>query len=196
MKDTQALRKALKQERLSLSHAERLAAAAAAIQRIRRLPMYQRSRRLATFIGSNGELDPMPLAYRAIEDGKRVYLPVLHPFLAGRLLFCRWQPGRPLHMNRFGIPEPTPANSTVIPARHLDLVIMPLLGFDAHCHRLGMGGGYYDRTFAFRNRSRAISRPRLLGLAHEVQRVAAIDAMPWDIQPDLIVSNARIYRCS
>lgn len=195
MTDTQALRRSLKQARLALSHAERQAAAAEAIDRIRRLPLYRRSRRLAAFFGSKGELDPMPLAHRAIEDGKRVYLPVLHPFLAGRLLFCHWQPGQPLRDNRFGIPEPTAVRSNIIAARLLDLVIMPLLGFDVHCHRLGMGGGYYDRTFAFRNRTHFIGRPRLLGIAHEVQRVAAIEAKPWDIRPDLIVSNTNIYRC-
>ena len=138
----------------------------------------------------------MPILEQAAASGKRCYLPVLHPFLHGRLLFCRWQPGERLWPNRFGILEPRSRRDHILPARRLDLVIVPLLGFDIACHRLGMGGGYYDRTFAFLNQRRHIRRPLLIGLAHELQLVDRLDPQPWDVQLDAVVTAQRIYRRS
>jgi 5-formyltetrahydrofolate cyclo-ligase len=195
MTDLATLRRSLKQARQALSTDERATAAAQAIERIRRLPCYRRAQRLAAFIGSKGELDPSPLMQQAQRDGKAVYLPVLHPFIGGRLWFCRWHDDGVLRANRFGIPEPIPNASSLIAARDLDLVVMPLLGFDEQCHRLGMGGGYYDRTFAFTRRLQVMRGPLLIGFAHEMQRLQTLDARPWDIQPHLIATNARLYRC-
>lgn len=97
---------------------------------------------------------------------------------------CRRQPGDALHNNCFGIPEPLPSIRRLIPARRLDLVTVRLLAFDDDCNRLGMGGGYHDRTFAFRKRHHRIDKPRLRGLAHAFQRVEQLPVQLWDIPPD------------
>ena len=81
----------------------------------------------------------------------------------------------------------------MIAARNLDLVIVPLLGFDQDCNRIGMGGGYYDRSFAFRRRFKHVKRPYLLGVAHEAQRVERIKAQPWDVSLDAVVTEKNLY---
>jgi len=193
MTDLQQLRRQLRRARLALSPEAHAAARKEALARIRRHPRFRRARRIAGYFGSKGELDPMPLLEYAVALGKRCYLPVLHPFLPGQLWFYRWRPGDPLMPNRFGILEPRPRRSGLIPARRLDLVIVPLLGFDSDCHRLGMGGGYYDRSFAFVRRLTHARRPFLLGLAHESQRVARLEAQPWDVTLDAVATDRHLY---
>jgi 5-formyltetrahydrofolate cyclo-ligase len=194
MTDKQVLRLQLKRIRAALSARERGAATAAAVQRVRHLPQFRRARRVAAYVGSNGELDPMPLLELAADLNKQCFLPVLHPFRSGRLWFCRWRPGERLVPNRFGIPEPLPRSNGVIATRHLELVIVPLLGFDRSCQRLGMGGGYYDRSFAFLHHLKHAKRPFLLGFAHESQKVDSLQTQPWDIQLDAVVTNQRLYK--
>ena len=191
---SQTLRQHLKRVRLALPAQARAQAEAAALQKISKYPRFIRAHRIAGYFGIRGELDPMPLIERAAAHGKVCYLPVLHPFRNGTLLFCRWHPGDTLIRNRFGIPEPQIRAHDLIAARNLDLVIVPLLGFDDRCHRLGMGGGYYDRSFAFKRFRRHITRPFLLGFAHESQRVDRLQPQPWDITLDAVVTEHRLYR--
>lgn len=193
MNDTQALRRHLRRARSALSASERQAAGDAAVQRVLRLRQFRKARRIAGFVGTRGELDPMPLLRLAIGRHKVCYLPVLHPFKPGRLWFCRWRPGDRLLRNRYGIPEPIPGGNRLLPARRLDLIIVPLLGFDAEGHRLGTGGGYYDRSLAFVPRLRRMRRPFLLGFAHESQRVDRVDVQPWDVPLDAVVTNRALY---
>jgi len=96
-------------------------------------------------------------------------------------------------MNRFNIPEPVVRHDRLIAPRDLDLVILPLLGFDHDCNRIGMGGGFYDRTFAFMHRLNHIAGPYLLGLAHEIQRVEVLVMQRWDIPLDAVATEQRIY---
>jgi len=193
MQDPQALRQHLKQLRSSLSAKARSDAEALVIRRLLQHPRFLRAKRVAGYVGVNGEIDPMPLMARAAALHKHCYLPVLHPFRNGHLWFCRWHPGDRLQLNRYGIPEPVPSAGAMISARRLDLVVVPLLGFDPACHRLGMGGGYYDRTFSFALQHRLASRPYLLGVAHEVQRVEALPSQPWDVQLDCVVTDRSCY---
>ena len=195
MTDKQALRLQLKRIRGALSAAERAAATAAAVQRVLRLAQFRRARRVAAYVGSKSELNPMPLLELAADLHKQCFLPVLHPFRSGRLWFCRWRPGDRLVPNRFGIPEPLTGAEDVIATRRLDLVIVPLLGFDKSCQRLGMGGGYYDRSFAFVHHLKHARRPFLLGFAHESQLVDSLQTQPWDVPLDAVVTNKRLH-CS
>jgi 5-formyltetrahydrofolate cyclo-ligase len=186
--DTRQLRQELKRRRAALTAAQRSKASREILRQVRRLPRFQRARRIAAYIGANNEVDPMPLLAEASRRGKQCYLPVLHPFRHGRLLFRLWRPGQRMRSNRFGIPEPTPRRHRLLPARDLDLVLAPLLGFDHRCGRLGMGGGYYDRSFAFRRRS-GIRRPALVGLAFSVQQLPVIPVRPWDIMLDMVITE-------
>ena len=193
MTDLITLRRQLRHARRSLSERERLDAAAAALASIQKLSRYARAHCIALYIGADGELCPLPLADQAWAQGKTICLPVLHPFSAGRLMFCTWKTGERLQTNRFGILEPIPNARNLVSPRQLDLVITPLLGFDEHGHRLGMGGGYYDRTFAVRRRHRRIHRPFMLGLAHEQQKISRLEPQPWDVPLDAVVTNVKTY---
>ena len=157
----------------------------------KRQPFFLRAERIAFYLASDGELDPLPLLRSAVAMGKQCLLPVLHPLGHRRLWFARWKPGEPLRPNRYGIPEPADRRYT-LSGCDLDLVIVPLVAFDQQGNRLGMGGGYYDRTFApCRNRSR---RPLLIGWAHALQEVPELPARPWDIPLDGLVTEQGIRR--
>lgn len=155
--------------------------------------MLRHARRTALYRAADGELDPWLLMDRLPRRGRRWYLPVLHPFIAGRLWFVRYRPLDPTRRNRFGIAEPARRGRQLYPARALDLVLLPLVGFDARCNRIGMGKGYYDRSFAFLRARRHWSRPLLVGLAHECQRVDVIEPRPWDVPLDAVVTERRLY---
>ncbi|WP_245731865.1 5-formyltetrahydrofolate cyclo-ligase [Thiocapsa roseopersicina] len=164
---------------------------------LRREIRFRRARRIAAYWPADGELDPRPLLEDAFTDGKAVYFPVLGKRIGGRsrvkLRFVRWIAGETMRPNHFGIPEPTRRGRHIRPARHLDLILVPLVGFDSACNRIGMGGGYYDRTLAFLKARRYWRRPRLIGLAHECQRIERIEPRPWDIPLDAVVTERRIY---
>lgn len=193
MTDLATIRKQLRNIRRGLSRRERDIAARQAAERASRLRQFLNADRIALYRGVDGELCPLPLVETALSLGKTVCLPVLHPFIGGRLVFCRWQPGEAMRRNRFGIEEPIPTARNIIRPSHLDLVVMPLLGFDADCHRIGMGGGFYDRTFAFKQQRRFLKSPYLLGFAHERQRLQQIEQRPWDVPLDAVVTNAALH---
>lgn len=161
-------------------------------------PVFQRSRRIAFYIPNDGEIDPTLLLNAAITMGKHCFLPRLKPFVSienrNQLWFFEYAPGDRLRLNRYGIPEPFPVFNKKVSAAALDLILMPLVAFDASGNRLGMGKGYYDRTFSFIDSRASWHRPQLFGLAHECQRTELLDANPWDIKMDCIVTEQRIYR--
>lgn len=148
-------------------------------QRVTRRPWYIRARGIAAYVAADGEIDPAALIARAFKDGKRVYLPQLLP--GNRLAFCEYRAGARLHRNRFGIPEPVGTRRAAL--EELDVVLMPLVAFDRRGNRLGMGGGFYDRTFAaLLQRGRVgATAPRLVGLAHGFQQVAGLAEQAWDV---------------
>lgn len=104
-----------------------------------------------------------------------------------QLRFAPWRAGAPLVTGRFGIPEPDVPLSRLMEAAALDLVVVPLVGFDARCHRLGMGGGWYDRSFAFRIKHSA--PPWLVGAAFSTQRIDRLPAQPWDVRLDAVCTE-------
>jgi len=118
-----------------------------------------------------------------------LYLPVLNDRPAPRLRFARYLPGMPLVPNRFGILEPSLPRRALLPARAIDLLLMPLVAFDVGGNRLGMGGGYFDRTLAFRRRARLWRRPRLVGVGYAFQQVTALPTAPWDVPLDAVVTE-------
>ncbi len=95
--------------------------------------------------------------------------------------------------NRYGIKEPLVKSADIIGAERLDLVLMPLVAFDESGNRIGMGGGFYDRTFAFKQ-SRSEKKPYLIGIAHEIQKVDAIAAEHWDVPLTMVVTDKQVYR--
>jgi 5-formyltetrahydrofolate cyclo-ligase len=125
--------------------------------------------------------------------GKQVYLPILAGNPQEHLVFAPYRSDTKLKPNRFGIPEPQIGNEELLTPQYLDLVLTPLVAFDASGTRLGMGGGFYDRTFAFLNHPGHFSKPRLFGLAYELQRVDHLPRQPWDVPLQGIITERAFY---
>lgn len=183
----------MRRRRSGLSQNERDAFGICLAQVAVREPLIRNSRRIAVYLPVNGEMDPRPLMDRLRSMGKELYLPVLVNFLERRLWFSAYTPGEPLVSNQFGIPEPKNAPLRRIRSVSLDLVLMPLVAFDANGHRLGMGGGYYDRSFAFIRRRRHWHKPRLVGLAYEFQRLPLIESESWDVPLDAVATERCVH---
>ncbi len=170
--------------------ADALARAAAALRaRLLELPVYREARRIAAYFAVNGEIDLGPLIESALDAGKQVYLPNLD---RETLRFSPYFHGQKMRINRYRLPEPDVDDDAMLEPRELDLVLAPLVAFDAARNRLGMGGGFYDRSFAFR-RDPGCDQPALVGVAHELQRVDALVPKPWDVRLDMVVTDQAVY---
>jgi 5-formyltetrahydrofolate cyclo-ligase len=181
------LRRQLRAARRTLTPAERSSASLRAAGRLLSHPWYRRARHIALYYPVGSETDTSALFAAAQQDGKRIFLPSIL-YRGGRLLFVRLRPGVNLKHRRHGIPQPRPSSSREITAsRRLDLVVIPLLGFDAKGHRLGSGAGYYDRSFGFRKFA-LHGRPRLLGLGFACQQVMSFKPGFWDVPLDGLVT--------
>jgi len=130
-----------------------------------------------------------PVVHRARAMGKRVYLPVLSPTFHNRLWFARYEPGERLVPNCFGIPEPVCRWQKARRVWTLDLALVPLVGFDRRGNRLGMGGGFYDRTLAYLARRVTWRKPQLVGVAYEFQECDGLAAEPWDVPLAAVVTD-------
>ena len=189
-----SLRREMRQRRRSLGKLQQRIAARALYRRVVQSSLFRFSRRIAFTIARDGEISPHLLLREAQRRGKACYLPVMSRVGKDRLAFRRAADiSRLDSRNRFGIPEP--ARSQRCPPRALSLVLLPLVAFDARGNRLGMGKGYYDHTFAFLRRSQR-SRPLLLGLAHECQRVASLDTASWDVPLQGLVTDDAWYKAA
>ncbi len=186
--ERRALRREIRRQRRSLSGPERRAAARALSDRVARTHWFRNSRTIAVYLPNDGEIDLSRLVERAWAMGKRAYLPRL---FGRRLWFLPFHARSVLAGNRFSIPEPVaPARRRIRPL-FLDLVLFPLVAFDERGNRLGMGGGYYDRTFEAMRRH-AWPGPKRIGVAYEFQRVDALPAADWDIPLDGVVTDRTI----
>lgn len=179
----------MREQRRALSHQQHKTAADRAAGLLLRSRPFRHSRRIALYFAMEGELDPAPILRAARAQGKRCFVPALSPGTRGRMWFVPIGADSKLRRNRFGIPEPIHRRRDRLAARRLDLVLVPLAAFDAYGHRVGMGGGYYDRAFAFRKTPHQWRRPLLVGYAYEFQRVPHIAAQPWDVRLDAIVTE-------
>lgn len=186
------MRRRARERRNALTPAQQRCAARQLFRRVVVHPLFRFASRIAFTLAADGEIDPAPLLRAASRRNKACYLPVTDPLKRGRLCFRRWRPGQTLVRGAYGIA--VPRRGRVCPPRFLSLVLLPLVAFDAACRRLGMGKGYYDRTFAFRRHS-VRQRPLLLGLAHECQREERLEADAWDLPLDGgVASDGRWYR--
>jgi len=184
------LRQRHRKRRAELDRAALANAAAALSERLTALPEYQQAGRIAAYFAVNGEIGLEPLIEQALSAGKEVYLPNLE---RQSLRFSPYFPSQKMRVNRYRLPEPDVDESEMLAPAALDLVLAPLVVFDAACNRIGMGGGFYDRSFSFR-KNRAADKPVLIGVAHELQRVERIVPEDWDVRLDMVVTDRAIYR--
>ena len=187
------LRKQLRERRQRLGAEAQAQAGKQLLETIRKENIIDGSQHIALYLANDGEIDPAPLVQWLWRQGIQCYLPVLHPEAKNRLLFFAYDNSTPLKTNRFGIHEPVISeHAQPMAPEKLDLVFMPLTGFDEQGQRLGMGGGFYDRTFEFTSKS---GKPRLIGLAHECQKVDDTLPSSWDIPMQGVVTDQRFYSC-
>lgn len=179
--DRAALRKILRARRRALPAATRIAAADALAKRLLALPFLPPRGYVAGYWAMDGEIGLHAFQLH-LPAGLIYCLPLLHA--DGTLRFAPWRAGDPLVTNRFGIPEPDVTPDGALRAEDMAMLVLPLVGFDDACHRLGMGGGWYDRSLAFRHQRPA--PPWLVGAAFAVQHVEALSPAPWDIRLDAI----------
>ncbi|EMN5861640.1 5-formyltetrahydrofolate cyclo-ligase [Pluralibacter gergoviae] len=185
----QSIRKLIRERRRALSAAEQSLFAERAAGRMLDYPPVRSARSVALFLSFDGELDTRPLIDALWRKGKRVYLPVLHPFSPGNLLFLRYHPRSELVVNRLKISEPRLDVREVLPLDELDVLVTPLVAFDAQGQRLGMGGGFYDRTL--QNWRHYGMQP--VGYAHDCQRVEALPVEQWDIPLPAVVTPSNTW---
>ncbi|MGH8494686.1 MAG: 5-formyltetrahydrofolate cyclo-ligase [Gammaproteobacteria bacterium] len=189
MKDD--LRRSMRAARRALSGDERHRAATSLTRIIATTAWYRDSRTIAAYVTIDGEIDLTPITGLALEAGKRVFLPIVEK--DGLLRFAESEPGASMRPNRYGVPEPSRDTTRFIDCRELDLALVPVVAFDAQGQRLGMGAGFYDRTFAFLNAHPRAARPILLGVAFDLQFTAKISPDPWDVRLNGVVTERRLY---
>ena len=183
------LRRELRAKRRALPNALRAQAERAIHAGIRNLPEFRRAQRVALFMAFDGEPSLTPLVELARRQRKSVYVPVLRGMT---MTFALLEPSASLAANFFGILEPEVGAE--IDARELDLVLTPLVGFDDHGVRLGVGRGYYDRCFRFLRHRTHWRRPKLLGVAYELQRVPPLEPSSWDVPLWGVVTERGVRR--
>lgn len=181
-----AVRRSMRRARRNLGPGLQTRAAERLLQLLSPHPLLRSSSRIALYLPQDGELDPRPLARQLWQRRQQVFLPVIEPVRGAspRLRFAPWTSSTRLQPNRFRIPEPL---TPTYPGWSLDLVLMPLVAFDRQGNRLGMGGGFYDRTF---DQLRPWPRqPGLIGLAHSLQEMPELPAAPHDVPLHAVVTD-------
>jgi 5-formyltetrahydrofolate cyclo-ligase len=190
------LRATLRQRRRKLNAACRARAAESAAAAVAALPDWPRRRRIALYLPADGEFETAAIAGRCRREARELYLPRVNA--SGHMTFSLWREEAQLSANRYGIPEPPPGAPNRS-AGELDLIFLPLVGWDRHGTRLGMGGGYYDRALATTgctgHPTSTPLRPLLVGLAYSVQETPRLPAQTWDIPLDFVLTERGLYRC-
>ncbi|MCB1842354.1 MAG: 5-formyltetrahydrofolate cyclo-ligase [Halioglobus sp.] len=187
------LRQALRQRRKRLDGAAQASAARQLVTFIEQIPLWQQATSLAIYRPADGEIGTDPLIEKGRQLGKHIFLPVIDP--DDRLRFALWETQASLQENRYGIGEPPPQ----APRRALadiDILFMPLVGWDTRGGRLGMGGGFYDRCLGNTAWDKASPRPLLVGLAHDCQEIACVPREPWDVALEYVATASRLLRCA
>ena len=187
-----SLRAELRARCRGVTPAERAAAAARAARNADRALRLSAGQRIAIYTALPSELDSSPLVSLAQRRGCRIYLPRIDRRRLSRGMRFVALEGA-LRVNRLGIGEPD--GWATIPARWLDLVFLPLVGFDTFGLRLGAGGGFYDRAFAYRRLRSVWRRPRLVGFGYAFQLLPGLEAAAHDVLMDAVVTDEGFMRC-
>lgn len=185
----QQIRQQIRQRRRALTPEQQTQFALQAADRMMAYPPVLLAQTVAVFLSFDGELDTRPLIDQLWRVGKRVYLPVLHPFSPGNLLFLHYHPNSDLVVNRLNIREPKLDVRDVLPLSQLDVLVTPLVAFDAAGQRLGMGGGFYDRTLQNWRQHRL----QPVGYAHDCQQVDALPTEQWDIPLPAVITPSKTW---
>ena len=178
------LRRQLRQRRKSIDNSTRKKEGKKILHQCQKNGLFRSAKHIAIFIPNDGEIETEDTIKFLKNNGCFVYLPIL---VGEKLKFAEM--GEHFKKNRFGIDEPifTP----LLGSHQMDLILMPLVGFDKNKNRLGMGGGFYDKTLSFHSKRMNYNAPKLFGLAFDCQEVDHLDSKPWDVPLDGIVTPTR-----
>ncbi|QKQ24452.1 5-formyltetrahydrofolate cyclo-ligase [Candidatus Ruthia endofausta] len=182
----QALRLTLRQKRRAISHSNREKFAKRLFSQIQELTTFKRGQKIAIYLPNDGEIDTKYITNFLKKQDFSVCLPILDNKI---LKFSKVN--RHFKKNRFGIKEPI--STQILNAKQMNIIFMPLVGFDKNKNRIGMGGGFYDRTLAFTKCQQNYKNPKLYGLAFDCQRVDRIKTQTWDIPLDAVITPSDIF---
>ncbi len=188
----QAVRESLRQTRRDLNQEQQAVASQGLFELIHELDIFSNAKRIAFYQPIDGEVDPSLLLKHALREGKSCFLPRISDENPEFVSFAPYDENTKLKNSDWGIAEP-PAPETIPSPTDLDLVFVPLVAFDRYCSRLGMGKGFYDRTFSFKIFNPQ-SRPLLIGLAHECQYAEPFSVKSWDVRLDAVITATKIHR--
>lgn len=204
MTDKIAIRQQIRKKRASLPAFRQHLASLALVRRIlSNVNAIHHADRIAFYLAQDGEIDLLPLMVHCFNQGRRCYLPVLGTPDNKKLNFAEWTPRQPMSYNRYGIAEPIVNHRQRLTAAEMGLIFMPLVAFDANGNRLGMGGGYYDRSLAeccsSGSSATALNvntgkRPVLIATGHDIQYIRYLPHDSWDIVPDMTITPGRIIK--
>mgnify|MGYP000462916062 CR=1 FL=1 len=183
------IRNHIRQLRQALSEETQLSAQFQLVEQVKQQKLITAGNKVAVYLANDGEINPIALIEYCWLNDAEVYLPVLHPFAKNHLAFFKYQPDTQLTKNKFGIPEPKLNAQTICPPASLSHVFLPLVAFDKHGNRMGMGGGFYDRTFSLPHPAQ-----RRIGLAHDCQQVDALPVETWDVPLDAIITPSQTIK--
>jgi 5-formyltetrahydrofolate cyclo-ligase len=181
-----ALRREARAARAELSADEREKASNKIADTVIRSSWFRRSKFVACYLSTQEEVDTWLLIDRAWRMKKRVFAPIIKKNFV--MEFCELTAESELVFNQYGLPEPQ--DGEIIAPRALDIVITPVVAFDADGNRIGMGGGYFDRAFSFLANRHFLFHPKLIGLAFSCQRVEKITPNPWDIRVFRVIDES------
>ncbi|MEP0071648.1 MAG: 5-formyltetrahydrofolate cyclo-ligase [Marinomonas sp.] len=188
----QTLRRQLRQTRRNLSSVEQQLAAENLLESFKQYlsnidtPESNAIKNVALYLANDGEISPHVLCQYFWQQGINTYLPVIQN---KQLAFALYSEKSIWQENIYGIKEPITGD--YLPKEDLDIVLLPLVGFDADGGRLGMGGGFYDRTFEGK---KSTERPLLIGLAHDCQQVKSLPIEGWDVPLQAFVTPTQVIK--
>jgi 5-formyltetrahydrofolate cyclo-ligase len=187
-----AARRRLRAVRTALPAAARADAERTIAVRLRRLGLARPGLRVAVYLAMPGEASLDRFIAAASATGARLYVPRVVSRRRRSLEFVELPPGASLRRGAYGIAEPA-GRGRRVRTGELDVVLVPLVGFDRDGHRLGMGAGYYDRVLApRRDPGRSYRRPKLVGIAYACQEIESIKPRAWDVALDAVVTEREL----
>lgn len=193
----QRIRQEIGSQRAALSVEDQAKFSAQICQTILDSAYLQSAQQIAFYLPIRGEADPTTLQtlLAKTHPGKTFYVPILPNDKDAHLSFAPYDPDSPMLINRFGIKEPDLTKVDLLDdIGQLDAVIMPLVAIDPLGNRIGMGGGYYDRTFAFKHQEKTLSKPLLIGFAYDFQLIETQTPQPWDVPAEAIATQSEFLR--
>ena len=182
--DRNTLRKTIRAKRNQLTEEEQQQQEHSIAQQLISYCCQQGVSNIAIYLANDGELRTQQFIQLCWQSNISVYLPVIHPFSSKHLIFLNYDKSTSMRQNKFGIWEPKLNSTRLILPEQLDVLFTPLVAFDIQGNRMGMGGGFYDRTLVhLKNKS-----TKIVGLAHNCQQVPQIPTQPWDMPLDEIIT--------